>query len=209
MTSSSNSTVDLFDRILFLGNSITLHPPKADIGWEWNWGMAASAQEKDYVHILMRQIRQVHAAAQFMVRNIYDFETQYWDYDLTHLQEQRDFSSSCLVIRIGENVDGQQVKTKNFEYYLDQMIHYVNPGDAGQVICTNCFWDSPAVSAILEAVARKNGYLFADIRHLGQDERNMAIGQFWHEGVAHHPSDRGMAEIAEAIWPIMEKERAR
>ena len=33
-------------RILFVGNSITLHGPKADIGWDGNWGMAASCQKR-------------------------------------------------------------------------------------------------------------------------------------------------------------------
>ena len=39
-------------RVLFLGNSITRHPPLASIGWNNDWGMAASAREKDYAHVL-------------------------------------------------------------------------------------------------------------------------------------------------------------
>ena len=32
-------------KVLFLGNSITLHAPKPDIGWTGNWGMAVSAED--------------------------------------------------------------------------------------------------------------------------------------------------------------------
>jgi alpha-galactosidase len=34
-------------KVLFLGNSITKHGPKADIDWKGNWGMAASAEAND------------------------------------------------------------------------------------------------------------------------------------------------------------------
>ena len=44
------------DRILFLGNSITMHSPNPSIGWTNNWGMAASGMGNDYVHVLTSAI---------------------------------------------------------------------------------------------------------------------------------------------------------
>ena len=36
-----------YRKVLFLGNSITKHGPKADIDWSGNWGMAATAEAND------------------------------------------------------------------------------------------------------------------------------------------------------------------
>lgn len=43
-------------RVMFVGNSITLHGVKEDIGWMNCWGMAASTKEKDYVHRCIEKI---------------------------------------------------------------------------------------------------------------------------------------------------------
>ncbi len=43
-------------KVLFLGNSITLLPPLASVGWTNNWGMAARAPEKDFVHLVAHGI---------------------------------------------------------------------------------------------------------------------------------------------------------
>ena len=44
------------NRILIVGNSITRHGPCKEIGWDRDWGMAASAPEKDYVHLLFSML---------------------------------------------------------------------------------------------------------------------------------------------------------
>src|SRR3989442_6785350 len=62
------------ERILFLGNSITRHGPLASIGWTNNWGMAASALEKDYVHVLANSFAELTGKKPaVLVANIADF----------------------------------------------------------------------------------------------------------------------------------------
>lgn len=41
-------------KILIVGNSITRHGVLPSIGWYHDFGMAASAEENDYVHLLMK-----------------------------------------------------------------------------------------------------------------------------------------------------------
>ena len=70
-------------KILFLGNSITLHGPSARVGWSGNWGMAASAKEKDFVHLVLNSLaKPTGAEPEAMVRNIAQFERQYATYDV-------------------------------------------------------------------------------------------------------------------------------
>ena len=90
-------------KILFLGNSITLHGPKADIGWSGNWGMAASSEDKDYVHLVTRAIAE-HAGAtpQIKVSNIADFERNYATYDVDEqLRDLFAFDPDLVVLAIG------------------------------------------------------------------------------------------------------------
>ena len=93
-------------RILFLGNSITLHGPKADIGWTGNWGMAASSEDKDYVHLVTSALAQhTGSKPQIMVRNIADFERNYATYDVDgQMKDLFAFDPDLVVLAIGENV---------------------------------------------------------------------------------------------------------
>ena len=61
-------------RVLILGNSITRHGPKADIGWSGDWGMAASAKEKDYVHLLYAMLKESGREVYMRIR-----QSAYWE----------------------------------------------------------------------------------------------------------------------------------
>lgn len=64
-------------RVLFVGNSITRHGIAHDIGWHDDWGMAASAKEKDYVHRLMKKIDNVKDDAAYCICQVASWERGY------------------------------------------------------------------------------------------------------------------------------------
>lgn len=186
-------------KILFMGNSITKHGPNPQIGWEGNWGMAASAEENDYVHKLMKHINSIDPAVHFLIKNIADFEREFWSYDISQLKEFRDYEADLVIMRIAENIDEKQLKLHKLSEHYTELVRYINPND-GLVICTNCFWNKPTVSKAIEQIAVENGYQFVDIHDLGKDDANMAKDLFWHAGVGAHPSNQGMEKIAFRIW---------
>src|SRR3954471_18320610 len=89
-------------RVLFLGNSITRHPPAPDIGWTGDWGMAASARENDYVHLLVDRIAEAAGGRpEVMIKNIADFERNPTGYDLdAGLKDVLAFEADVVVVAV-------------------------------------------------------------------------------------------------------------
>ena len=100
-------------RVVFIGNSITLHGPLASIGWTNNWGMAASVPEKDYVHLVARGIeRETGRKVDMRVTNLAFFERTFESYDFKNIQPLIDFSPEYLIVALGENVrDLKSIRT--------------------------------------------------------------------------------------------------
>ncbi len=61
-------------KILYIGNSITLHSPAPDIGWHGCYGMAASCEENDYLHVLNRKLEDTGKTVVWKCRNAADYE---------------------------------------------------------------------------------------------------------------------------------------
>ncbi len=192
-------------RILFLGNSITLHGPKADIGWTGNWGMAASSEDKDYVHLVTSAIaRQAGSAPRIMVRNIADFERNYATYDVDgQLMDAFAFDPDLVVLAIGENVpalDSAEARAK-FKSGVMNVLRCVLAKRHPLVVVRSCFWADAAKDQVLREACEETGGIFVDAGPLGRDPANAARSEraFTHDGVAAHPGDRGMKALADAI----------
>ena len=198
-------------RVLILGNSITSHGPNASIGWNANWGMAASAPEKDFAHLLLERLRQqAHSAGKpapvACIRNIATFERQFATLDLRDLAFPfADFRPDLIVLAIGENVPALDTPELQRDFHqaltrLIQQLRHFQP-DA-RLVVRSCFWPNAVKDRLLKQVCDEQRGTFVDISALAKDERCFARSErpFKHNGVANHPGDFGMNAIADAIW---------
>lgn len=199
-------------RILFLGNSITLHGPAPKIGWEGNWGMAASAQEKDFVHLLAARIaKEAGGRPEIKIRNIADFERQPGTYDVpAGLKEELALRPNLVVIAIGENVAALSTDDAKatFKRAFTGLLQELKKSGSPTILVRSSFWANPAKDEILQSVCQEAGGIFVDNRKLGSDESNYARAErkWEHAGVAAHPGDKGMQAIADAIWLELQKQ---
>jgi hypothetical protein len=196
-------------RILFLGNSITLHGPAPDIGWLGNWGMAASAKEKDYVHVLTHSIAQLTGSKpEVQTASLIDFEHNYATYNAdAKLKQQLAFKADIVVVAIGENVRtfaSEAAKTSFSDGFLKLLKLLKNNGQPA-IFVRGCFWPDKTKDAIMQRCCAEVGGVFVDISALGKDESNFAQSErkFAHHGVAIHPGDKGMKAIADALFSAM------
>lgn len=199
--------IEIFDNggklnVLFVGNSITRHEPKLDIGWENDWGMAASKRENDYVHVTVELLKKRFGKVNYCIANCGEWELNYYkDEILSEWKAARDFRADIIIIRIGENIWQARDKFREYpiEPHYEKMIEYFSFIPSARVILTDLFWHSKEIDETIYHVGKKKSYEVVHIGDLGEQEENMAIGQFWHSGVAGHPNDVGMKRIAERI----------
>lgn len=193
-------------KVLFLGNSITLHGPAPQIGWTGKWGMAASLEEFDYVHRLLKQMSQ-HAdnEPKSMVRNIADFERGLEQFDLAQtLKAEWEFGADLVVIAIGENVSAlatEDAKTRYAKAFASLLAEVRKHGQP-TVLVRSCFWADGAKDEIMRQACLDAQGVWVDMSDLGGDEKNFARSErtIEHAGVAGHPGDQGMQKIAERLW---------
>lgn len=198
-------------RVLFVGNSITLHGPSEKIGWTGNWGMAASAQENDYVHLVVDALSKRRGRRpEFSVVNLAEYERAFESFDVrARLKGELAFHADVVILAIGENVPSlktDEAKAK-FEASVVRLLTLLKGDAQCALYVRSCFWADAAKDAALKDACAAVGGIFVDISALGNDEKNYARSErkIAHEGVARHPGDQGMRAIADAVIAAIAK----
>ena len=183
-------------RVLILGNSILRHGPKPSIGWTNDWGMAASALDKDYVHLLAAKIKAKYPKASFAMSNVAGtFERKFREgVDLKrNFAWMRGWRPDLVIMFFGANCpkDYDAKPDGSFGRSLEALRNYLTDYNKGYYIHVGGFYDRPVLEREKQALAKKWNDLYVpmdDIR-----ARDDVRGRF------NHPSDNGMRLIADRI----------
>lgn len=191
-------------RILFVGNSMTLHGYRPEIGWYGQWGMAASAPEKDYIHRLMAMVNEISNDAAFGIAQVSRWESIYNNGRTVFpvYEEARRFGADVIVMRFVENCPTAYFEKEVFKTEMMALLQYLNGTENAKLILTTGFWRHPADETIIE-FATEYALPLVELGDLGEMDEMKAIGLFEHQGVANHPGDMGMKEMAKRIFTAL------
>lgn len=194
-------------RVLFVGNSITLHGILEEIGWHIQCGMAASCVENDYVHLCIEEIKKTYPDAAFAIAQVADWERNYLNGSeyLSNYSLGREFNPDVIIMRCIENCGYENFSHEVFKREYKELINYFNLSGKANVIITEGFWKHPG-NPDIKAISEEMGQPFVALEDLGEKDEMKAIGEYEHGGVQQHPNDRGMKNIADRIIKVLKDE---
>jgi len=194
-------------KIVFFGNSLTLHCPNHLIDWLDYHGMAASAEDKDYAHVLMRLLGLAEDEAYIV--NFSCLEAGFVG-SRTHLAPVEAALArrpDIVIVELGDNL-GLDIRhpiasvrraaafAENYRAILSRAA-----ASGARVRCVSTWWRSAVKDFLIRSSARRYGaeYVFiGDIfpRQMAGIDRNSLA----RPAVDAHPGDEGMREIATRLW---------
>lgn len=195
-----------YQRMMVIGNSIMNHAPLPEKGWFLTNGMAASAPDKDFVHLLKTNLAVQYPNVSVRLVSAGNFERQFGrpEYSIDEFNEPlQQFRPDLIVIRMGENIDEGEVRSprsfeSQFRLLLDRFSTYL--GQPVKIVCTTSVWKRPQADAVIRRVCLERGITLADLGTMVGQDQYFAFGEYKDASVGAHPNDAGMKRIADLIW---------
>lgn len=197
-----------YNKYFALGNSITKHPIVEY--WWGNYGMAASCREKDYVHLVGKELALRNKDVKVDAFNFCEWERSTDRVlELKKLDCYLTKDTDLVTILLGENIQD----ITNLEVDFIQLVSYIREKCSNDVkiIMLGMFWQNKEIDIIKERVSNQlniqflelhskyfDDYYFSKLNNDVQGDDNM-LHKINNPFVAKHPGDLGMIAISQEI----------
>ncbi len=198
-------------KLLAYGNSILKHGPSESLGWTGNHGMAASSEEKDYIHRLIFYLEKKYGAGSVeWVHGEHSggFESGSSAYeedeDLSYAfsalkKESEEVMPDVVTVQYGENSNCTNAAA--YENGLTQFVNTIKSASPDAVVLiTTPFWGGSAKINDAKNTPKKLNSPRADLAPLTKAENQAFDHPEWSHGVQVHPGDAGMEKIAKEMF---------
>lgn len=187
-------------KVVFIGNSITLHGPAPEIGWIGNHGMAASHKANDYCHLLLHKLN-VKTENAFIgnfavIERINIIDTEIFRQVNTILNKK----PSLTVIQLGDNIGNNE--QLNFFVKNVYQVALIAKQNCQNILMLSTWWESQAKDQVIKQICDLLNIKFIYIGDLFKSDLNndRQVKQFDHAGVDNHPRNWAMEQIADRIF---------
>lgn len=218
--SKANEFLSLCDsshyNIFFIGNSISKHG-LADYWWSENRGMAATSNDKDYVHNVISGLKNIEKNP--VNDYVYNFAT--WEtlsHDRSEMFVQIDNllveNIDLIIVQLGENISDYTTLKNDYEELFN---HIKDKSPKAKIIVVGNFWKNDKVDEIKKELSGKMDLEYIDLSEI-QDKKEYQsfigekiqgddgeIHEVEHAGVAKHPGDLGFKYISDKILERINK----
>ena len=171
--------------------------------------MAATKKENDYVHQVMAGVLKKQPDAAFCVVQAAVWECNYTckNYDMW-FEGAKNFRPDIIICSISANIKDELFEHDKYVENIDSLLTYLSGGNENvKIFHSSSFFDNTEKNAAIRSFTEKVGATLVYISDVKNDESNLAIGQWEHEGIQVHPCDKGMQELANrylsAIDPLI------
>ena len=196
-------------KLLVIGNSVTRHGPSAKLGWHGNWGMAATALERDFAHVLHGYLCQAQPKhkPQLVIENLV---ARSLPGQTGAFEKQASHQADLIVVQIGDNLAESAATQESLGAPYERLLKRLRKDGDSLIIGVSTWGGGAKRDLLMQRACRNQGVPFVRISHLIGDRANRAEseGHFQHRGVNWHPGDRGMKAIADTLWSALQRELA-
>jgi hypothetical protein len=177
-------------QVLAVGNSITRHPPKPELNWYSDWGMAASAPELDWAHQVEAGITARAGCAEL---NLMRMDVPWID-ALDEAAASSGQYYDVIIVQMGDNAPAvDEAYLAGYRLILSSLPPH------NRLVLLSEWSRREQANAYIQQLAGEYGGAYVDISPIAADNENRAYAEWGQNAVGWHPGDRGMAEIADAV----------